>query len=537
MNVELIKSRTSNYIMKKFCILLFCLYSSFAFSQANQEAALFAKSIQANDLKAIVYDLTSDEFEGRETGKLGQKKTAEYLQEKFKSFGIPPIIKGMSYLQTFHLYEEYPGEVNIQINNKNYQFLKDFYCFNNFSDLHIEFNSIVFAGYGINDPEADYNDYKNLDVKGKVVIVLEDEPISKSGISRITGTFELSQWSQRRNIKSLEAKKQGALALIQVSRNIENDLKYLKHYLESPKTTLVDNEEKKGFPTFYISKEIANELFINHNPKSSYEAVKDLFRKKKNLKGYELNNSQGKISVKRERINITGENVLAYIEGTDLKDELIVITAHYDHLGKHDGKIYYGADDNGSGTAAIIEIAEAFMIAKKAGFAPRRSILIMPVSGEEKGLLGSQYYTDNPIFPLENTVCNLNIDMIGRMDKDHKNDPNYVYIIGSDKLSSELHAANENNNSAFTNIKLDYRYNVENEPNQLYYRSDHYNFAKNNIPCIFYFTGLHEDYHQPSDTPDKLHYEKMETITRLIFYTAWDIANRDKRLVVDSNKK
>src|SRR5690606_36275352 len=130
---------------------------------------------------------------------------------------------------------------------------------------------------------------KNLDVKGKVVIVLEDETISKSGISRITGTFELSQWSQRRNIKSLEAKKQGALALIQVSRNIENDLKYLKHYLESPKTTLVDNEEKKGFPTFYISKEIANELFINHNPKSSYEAVKDLFRKKKNLKGYELN--------------------------------------------------------------------------------------------------------------------------------------------------------------------------------------------------------------------------------------------------------
>ncbi|HEY8366283.1 MAG TPA: M28 family peptidase [Bacteroidia bacterium] len=524
--------------MKKICLLLSCFYSSIAFSQANQEAALFAKSIQANDLKALVYDLAGDEFEGRETGKLGQKKAAEYLQEKFKSFGIPPVINGMSYLQTFPLYEEYPGSVNIQINNKNYQFLKDFYCFNNFSDLAIDFNSITFAGYGINDKNSGYNDYKNLDVKGKVVIVLEDEPINKAGISRITGTYELSEWSQRRNIKSAEAKNQGAIALIQVSRNIENDLKYLKHYLEQPKTTLAENkEEKRGFPTFYISKEIANELFINHDSKTSYEAVKELFRKKKSIKGYELNKSAGKISVKRERVNITGENVLGYIEGTDLKDELIILTAHYDHLGKHDGKVYYGADDDGSGTAAIIEIAEAFMIAKRAGFSPRRSILIMPVSGEEKGLLGSMYYTQNPIFPLENTVCNLNIDMIGRMDKDHKNDPNYVYIIGSDKLSSELHAANENNNSAYINIKLDYRYNVENEPNQFYYRSDHYNFAKNNIPCIFYFTGVHEDYHQPSDTPDKLHYEKMETITRLIFYTAWDIANRDKRLVVDSNKK
>lgn len=523
--------------MKKLCIALSLLYSAFSFAQAHESAAMFSKSINASDLKELVYDLAGDEFEGRETGKIGQKKAAEYLQNKFISFGIAPVLKGMSYLQVFPLYEEHPGTLNIKINNKNYQFLKDFYCLPRVPDINIDFNSLVFAGYGINDESVNYNDYKNLDVKDKIVVLLEDEPINNMGISRITGTTEISDWSSSRNKKAEEAKKQGALGIFQITKNIEQDLKILSHYLEQPRTTLTENQTKSEFPTFFISKEMGDELFKSHNANLSYNVVKEIYRKKKNNKGYILNNSQGKLKVERERVKIFGENVLGYIEGTDLKDELIIITAHYDHLGKHNGETFYGADDDGSGTAALIELAEAFMIAKKAGMGPRRSILIMPVSGEEKGLLGSMYYTQNPIFPLKNTVCNLNIDMIGRMDDKHENDPNYVYIIGSDKLSSELHSANENNNKKYTNIKLDYTFNDENDPNRFYYRSDHYNFAKNNIPCIFYFTGVHEDYHLPSDTPDKLHYEKMENITRLIFYTAWDIANRDKRLVVDSNKK
>jgi len=204
---------------------------------------------------------------------------------------------------------------------------------------------------------------------------------------------------------------------------------------------------------------------------------------------------------------VKGQNIIGYIEGTDLKNELLVITAHYDHLGIHnDTLIYNGADDDGSGTVAIMEIAQAFMLAKKEGNGPRRSVLIMPVSGEEKGLLGSKYYTDNPIYSLENTIANLNVDMIGRID-DNYTHPNYVYLIGSDRLSTELHNISESINSKHFNLELDYKYNQEDDPNRYYYRSDHYNFAKNNIPVIFYFNGIHADYHQTSDTEYKIYFD------------------------------
>ena len=229
---------------------------------------------------------------------------------------------------------------------------------------------------------------------------------------------------------------------------------------------------------------------------------------------------------------IKGENVLAFIEGTDLKEEIVVITAHYDHLGIHENIVFNGADDDGSGTVAAMEIAEAFMIAKKEGNGPRRSILVMTVSGEEKGLLGSKYYTDNPIYPLKNTVANLNIDMIGRVDDWHENG-DYVYLIGSDMLSMDLHNLSEEVNKKYIGTNLDYRFNSEDDPNQYYYRSDHYNFAKNNIPVIFYFNGVHEDYHKKTDTVDKIDFEKLQRISRLIFLTAWEIANRDERIVVD----
>ncbi|MBT4217910.1 MAG: M28 family peptidase [Flavobacteriales bacterium] len=226
---------------------------------------------------------------------------------------------------------------------------------------------------------------------------------------------------------------------------------------------------------------------------------------------------------------IKGENVLGFIEGTDLKEELIIITAHYDHLGKHEDKIFNGADDDGSGTVATLEIAEAFMSAKKEGNGPRRSVLIMPVSGEEKGLLGSKYYTDHPIYPLENTVANLNIDMIGRVDDWHENG-DYVYLIGADMLSQELHDISEQTNDQYIGLELDYTFNAEDDPNRYYYRSDHYNFAKNNIPVIFYFNGVHEDYHKVTDTLEKIDFNKIQTITRLVFLTAWELANRDERI-------
>ncbi|WP_299157213.1 M28 family metallopeptidase [uncultured Tenacibaculum sp.] len=227
------------------------------------------------------------------------------------------------------------------------------------------------------------------------------------------------------------------------------------------------------------------------------------------------------------------ENVVAFIKGSEKPDEIVVISAHLDHEGIKNGEIYNGADDDGSGTVAILEIAEAFKKATDAGKGPKRSILFLHVTGEEKGLLGSKYYTENPIFPLANTVTNLNIDMVGRVDERHKGNPNYVYLIGADKLSSELHNISEAMNKKYTNIDLDYKYNDENDPNRFYYRSDHYNFAKHNIPIIFYFNGTHADYHQPTDTPDKINYEMLENRARLVFHTAWEVANRENRIVVD----
>ena len=229
------------------------------------------------------------------------------------------------------------------------------------------------------------------------------------------------------------------------------------------------------------------------------------------------------------------ENVLAFIKGTEKPEEIIIISAHLDHEGIKDGQVYNGADDDGSGTVALLEIAEAFNMAKKAGSGPKRSILFLHVTGEEKGLLGSRHYTDNdPVFPLANTVADLNIDMIGRIDPKRKEgDRNYVYLIGSDKLSSDLHNLSESVNNTYANIELDYTYNDENDRNRYYYRSDHYNFPKNNVPVIFYFNGTHDDYHKPSDTPDKIEYDLLENRTRLVFHTAWEIANRDERIVLD----
>ncbi|WP_298320616.1 M28 family metallopeptidase [uncultured Aquimarina sp.] len=232
----------------------------------------------------------------------------------------------------------------------------------------------------------------------------------------------------------------------------------------------------------------------------------------------------------------SSENVLAYIKGSEKPDEIVVLSAHYDHVGVDSkGNVYNGADDDGSGTVSLLEIAEAFAKAAKDGQGPKRSILFLHVTGEEKGLYGSKYYTENPIFSLENTITNLNIDMIGRIDKDHEGEDksDYIYLIGSDRLSTELHNLSEEANTKYTKLNLDYTYNAKDDPNRFYYRSDHYNFAKHNIPIIFYFNGVHEDYHQITDTPDKIEYDLMTKRAKLVFYTAWEVANREKRLVVD----
>jgi Zn-dependent M28 family amino/carboxypeptidase len=236
---------------------------------------------------------------------------------------------------------------------------------------------------------------------------------------------------------------------------------------------------------------------------------------------------------KSKYVKTNSENVVAIIPGSVWPQEYIVLSAHYDHVGAKGDTIYNGADDDGSGTVALLEIAQAFKKAQEKGMGPKRSLVFLHVTGEEIGLYGSRYYTENPIYPLEQTVCNLNTDMIGRIDPNKAGNDNYIYLIGSDKLSQELHDLSEQVNQEFSQMELDYTFNDENDPNRFYYRSDHYNFAKNNVPIIFYFNGVHEDYHQPSDTPDKIEYPLMAKRTQLIFHTAWEVANQEKRITAD----
>ncbi len=231
------------------------------------------------------------------------------------------------------------------------------------------------------------------------------------------------------------------------------------------------------------------------------------------------------------------ENIWAYIEGSEHPEEVVVVSAHYDHVGIRNGEVYNGADDDGSGTVALMEIAQAFQQAKKEGHGPKRSILILHVTGEEHGLYGSGYYSENPLFPLKNTVADVNIDMIGRRDEGHKDTNDYVYLIGSDYLSSELAAICEDVNQKYIQTTLDYKFNDRKDPNRFYYRSDHYNFAKNGIPSVFLFNGVHADYHKATDEVDKIEFDALTKRTQLAFSIAWELANRDKRIVVDKDGK
>jgi len=246
-------------------------------------------------------------------------------------------------------------------------------------------------------------------------------------------------------------------------------------------------------------------------------------------KGTENYTQPMKLNIKG--IEVETENVAAIIKGSKFPEEYIVISSHLDHIGIKNGEINNGADDDGSGTVALLEIAEAFKMAADVGQGPKRSLIFLHVTGEEKGLLGSSYYAKNPLYPLTQTMTNLNVDMIGRTDpKREDKDPNYIYLIGSDRLSQDLHDISEATNTKYTQFKLDYTFNEEKDPNRFYYRSDHYNFAKNNIPVIFYFSGTHEDYHKPGDTPDKIMYDLLAKRIQLIFYTAWELANRTDKI-------
>lgn len=480
---------------------------------------VYAETITEAELKEHLYVYASDEFEGRETGQPGQKKAIAYLKAEYETLGIPPAKSNGDYFQ----------KVPIEISNIPVGKLRvdksDFLLGEHvltFSKAQSENNEIVYVGYGIED--ENYSDYQGMDIAGKLVLMKTGEPMNANGTYIISGSSDKSIWSNMSESlgKRLQlAEDKGALGVLYYDQENFPRFKSRFDYMRNNSNGRMSlkNGEADSFSSLFIDGTLAKELLptieSDHTPKKLEARV---------TLDFESSNEE-----------VDSENVAAFIQGKDKPNEYIIISSHLDHIGiTPEGEINNGADDDGSGTVALLEIAEAFKKAKDAGNGPRRSIVFLHVTGEEKGLLGSEYYTDvEPIFPLDETVANLNIDMVGRIDPKRDGDRNYIYLIGSDKLSTELHELSEEVNSKYTQLELDYTYNDENDPNRFYYRSDHYNFAKNNIPIIFYFNGTHDDYHRPGDTPDKINYDLLENRTRLIFYTAWELANRANPVIMD----
>lgn len=290
--------------------------------------------------------------------------------------------------------------------------------------------------------------------------------------------------------------------------------------------TYIASDEMQGRETGSEGQKAAGRYLINQYKKAGigfppeqsgyYQAVPAAYMNKKS----------------REVLN-DSENIWAFIKGDENPDEVVVLSAHYDHVGTENGTVYNGADDDGSGTVALVEIAKAIKKAQKNGLKLKRSLLILHVTGEEHGLHGSRYYSENPAFPLLNTVANVNIDMIGRRDADHKDNGNYVYVIGSDFLSTELDKICKSANEKSVNIFLDYKYNNKTDPNRFYYRSDHYNFAKNGIPSVFLFSGVHEDYHKPTDDVEKIEFDLLTKRAELAYNIVLELLTKEKRIVVD----
>lgn len=454
----------------------------------------YSAYIDTVDLRKHLTVLASDNYMGRETGKEGQKMAAAYIQESFREDGCSKAPGMKTYEQFFDVIETTPGG-ELTFGKKALAFKTDFVYYGAKQQIKLD---------GLEAHTLE--DYERFPIENGVLI------------HTITGMDFRTELDKLRRI----GKK--AKAIIVLTPNYETIYEYLEHYATNKSMRLKDDQVSTEQPIIVVRSGALEDVI---KKPFSYLVGKGKQKVKKKARAVGLVSGW----LNKDEQQLTSSNVLAYIPGSDpiLAKEIVVITAHYDHIGVENGVVYNGADDDGTGTVALLEIAEAFMKAKRDGNGPRRSILIMTVSGEEKGLLGSSYYVKHPVVSLENTIADLNIDMIGRNDIGHETNSNYIYIIGSNMISTDLHNTNEKANSTYTQLSLDYKFNSLNDPNQFYYRSDHYNFAKNGIPSIFYFSGVHEDYHQPTDDIEKINFTKVERVARLVFSTAWLLSNETKR--------
>ncbi len=510
-------------------IALSVLYGTCAVLHAQVDSAAwrYGNTITSEDLMRHLRVLASDAYEGRDTGQRGQKMAAAYLREQFKAFGIPEVPaaaeRGLveGYYQPFTLEMRRPGGIVVKVEGTPYRFMEGMFYFTERLEQDLLTQEVVVIAAPPGAPATDL--FGGQDLKGRAVLVLD-----RGGDDGLL--------DRMRELATV-AEAGGASVLLLAPSDYAGVRDAWGHYISGARMRLAGSarEERRG------RRDGSNAMqVIVAGPQLAADLVQRtgldparLGRQARRKKVVAMAAVDIVFNATPLVSKVISENVLGYVEGGDLKDELVVVTAHYDHIGVEGGEVYNGADDDGSGTVALLEMAEAFARAKAEGHGPRRSILFMPVSAEEKGLLGSQYYSEHPVFPLERTIADLNIDMIGRRDSAHAEGPAYVYVIGSDRMSTELHTINEQANTAYTGLELDYTFNAPEDPNRYYYRSDHYNFTRNGVPAIFYFSGVHEDYHGPGDEVDKILPELLQQRSRLVFHTAWALANRPERIVVD----
>ncbi len=496
----------------KYCIGLLALFISVLSFAQKDVASKYAATITPSELKKKLTVIASADMEGRETAMPGQKKAAAYIEAYFKKIGLRPGA-GTGYQLQFPVYQDSVTSVVLNINGEALQQNKDFTLqTSSFVSGNWSAKDIVFASYGLSDTIN--NNFDGLDVKNKWVMVIDGTPADM--VNTPEATSYPNYFANRLKPSAIKAK--GVKGLFIITKALPTGA------TASLKGNMYVDKKSNTIPVIYITKEVAASIL--KQPLDSFTKLKETVRG--------IYPAMLSFNEEKTTLNLNSSDVIGVLPGTDKKDEYVFVTGHYDHLGKQGNVIYYGADDDGSGTTSVLQIANAFMQAKKNGNGPRRTMVFMTVSGEEKGLWGSEYYTDHPQFPLAQTDVDLNIDMVGRIDPDYKGDSlNYVYTIGEDKLSSDLFPISDSINKKYINLQLDRRFNDPKDPNRFYYRSDHYNFAKNGVPVIFYFNGVHADYHKPTDTVDKINFDLMAKRDKLVFYTAWAMANRNDKLKRD----
>jgi hypothetical protein len=514
----------------------------------------YQQMIKPTNLAARLYFIASDGFEGRETTTRGQKLAAQYLASQYRQLGLSPYgtekasdpLSPTAYFQTFSVYGRNAKQSRLEltvddrviVSSTSAAARDDLSFFSGGALAAADPAPIVFVGYGIADDKLKYDDYAALSAKGssvndKWVLILDDEPLANASTSLLpTLEHKPSRWStQFINKKSAlwaAGRPKGVLVVSNVSpRSAETFAALSQQAVRNAQRvgTLSLTESPSFPPTFDISSKLANQLLSKSG--TSVEELKKQIDQSLKPVVFDLDQKVRAKATVEANEGLKTENVLAYIEGTDpkLKDEVLIISAHYDHLGLNPAlkgdQIFNGAADDGSGVVATLELASIFMSAKREGAGPRRSILFVNFSGEEKGLLGSTYYSRNPAVPWDKTVADINLDGVASFDDKHATNKDYIYIVGTESLSRELVDLTKSvNQSTGTNLTL-----AEGQR----FGSDHTNFETQLIPYLYFSTGLTEKYHQPGDEPNTIDYNHFAKVVQLVFATTWRVANQDSK--------